>query len=68
MSTSPTENQVQLGCGTLILIAIIVMIFSGGGDIDKLQTSIDELQTKVDRLEQKIDALSQRADAPLRPQ
>ena len=24
------NNSVQLGCGTLIVIAIIVMIFSGG--------------------------------------
>jgi outer membrane murein-binding lipoprotein Lpp len=67
MNTAATDKQVQLGCGTLILIALIVMIFSGGGDIDKLQMSIDELQTKVDRLEQKIDELSQRAEAPPNP-
>ena len=32
MSDSKSDKGVQLGCGTLIVIALIVMIFSGGED------------------------------------
>jgi hypothetical protein len=66
------NNTVQLGCGTLIIIAIIVMIFSGGDDRKKLQRELEAMNQKVDRLEKKLDELSQtlsrqpaRAPAPL---
>jgi outer membrane murein-binding lipoprotein Lpp len=62
MSDSNPNNGVQLGCGTLIVIALIVMFFSGGRDTDKILKSVNELNAKVDRLEQKIDELSKRAD------
>jgi hypothetical protein len=52
------ENKVQLGCGTLIIIALIVMIFSGGRDSDDLHREIEKLQQTVDRLEQKVDELN----------
>jgi len=58
VSDSKTDNKVQLGCGTLIIIALIVMFFSGGRDSKELRKSVDELNSKVDRLEQKIDDLS----------
>ncbi|HUO83730.1 MAG TPA: hypothetical protein VM534_01325 [Thermoanaerobaculia bacterium] len=57
------SNKVQLGCGTLILIALIVLIFSGGpsddveDEVRELQEEIEQLQEQVDRLEQKIDRL-----------
>jgi hypothetical protein len=57
-----TDNKVQLGCGTLIIIALIVMFFSGGRDSEKLRTRVDDLLHKVDRIEKKIDELSQRVD------
>jgi outer membrane murein-binding lipoprotein Lpp len=60
VSDSKTDNKVQLGCGTLIIIALIVMIFSGGQESKELRKSVDELNAKVDRLEQKIDDLSRR--------
>ena len=60
MADSPTDNRVQLGCGTLIIIALIVMFFSGGRDVDRLERSIDELEVKIDRLEMKIDEPSKR--------
>jgi len=56
--------KVQLGCGTLILIALIVLMFSGRGETKKLQSTIDELNAKVDRLEKKIDALAPHSSAP----
>jgi outer membrane murein-binding lipoprotein Lpp len=59
-AVSNTNNTVSLGCGTLIIIALIVLFFSGGRDVDKLQKSIDELESKIDRLEMKLDELSKR--------
>jgi tetrahydromethanopterin S-methyltransferase subunit B len=52
------ETKAQLGCGTLIVIAIIVLIFSGGRDSSKLRREVRELSEKIDRLERKIDDLS----------
>ena len=60
MTDMPTDNKVQLGCGTLIIIAIIVMLFSGGNDSRKLRGQLDDVNRKLDRLEKKIDELSQK--------
>jgi cell division protein FtsL len=54
------NNNVQLGCGTLIIIAIIVMVFSGANDMKGLQRELEEMNQKVDRLEKKLDDLPQR--------
>jgi outer membrane murein-binding lipoprotein Lpp len=62
VSEQRTEHNVQLGCGTLIIIALIVMFFSGGRDSEKLGRHIDDLRQKVDGLERKIDELSQKVD------
>ena len=50
----PGGTRVSLGCGTLILIAIIVAMFSGVGDESE---AIRDLQKEVQTLEQKIDDL-----------
>ena len=50
----PGGARVSLGCGTLILIAIIVAIFSGSGDQTK---AIRALQKDIQALEQKIDSM-----------
>lgn len=60
-------NNVSLGCGTLILIAIIVAMFSGRGDTEELRAEVRELRTQVDRLEVKIDSLTARLAAPGTP-
>lgn len=65
-TNTPQTPKVQLGCGTLILIALIVIIFSDGGSNRKLRKQIELLNEKVDRLERKIDALSV-APAPTPP-
>jgi hypothetical protein len=49
------HRGVSLGCGTLILIALIVMIFSSPGVNDG---AIRELQKEIQTLEQKIDAIA----------
>ena len=64
MNDMPTNNKVQLGCGTLIVIAIIVMLFSGGNDSRKLRGQLDDVNQKLDRLEKKIDELSQKVGQP----
>jgi len=64
MVENPGNNKAQLGCGTLIIIAIIVMLFSGGRESKKLQNQLEEMNRKLDRLEQRLDALSDRVTAP----
>lgn len=62
MTERPAETKAQLGCGTLIIIAIIVMIFSGGRDSSRLRDDVEQLNEKIDRLESKIDELSMRLE------
>lgn len=64
MTDMPTDNKVQLGCGTLIIIAIIVMLFSGGNDSRKLSRQLDDVNRKLDRLEKKVDELSVKLGQP----
>lgn len=53
------QDKVQLGCGTLILIALIVMIFS-----DSNRREIRELNTKLDAIGKKLEAIEQRLGVP----
>lgn len=64
----PVRDNVQLGCGTLIIIAFIVMIFSGKGDVNELRTELRAANHKIDRLEKKIDALSEKLGPQPSPQ
>ena len=45
---------VSLGCGTLILIALIVMFFSGG-DTKKIEREVKELRAEVGALKKTIE-------------
>jgi hypothetical protein len=47
-------HQVSLGCGTLILIALIVLIFSGRGTGD-LEQEVRRLRSEVSDLKRSID-------------
>jgi 1,6-anhydro-N-acetylmuramate kinase len=58
MSEKTDSNGVKLGCGTLIIIALIVMFFSGSRDTREMRARLDELNRRVERIEKKIDALS----------
>lgn len=51
MSDPAPTPTVQLGCGTLILIAIIVAIFSQGGHRDELR----KIQHRLDRIEKLLE-------------
>ena len=62
-------QEVSLGCGTLILIALIVMIFAGRGnddlqrEIEGLRTEVVELRTSIASLEEAIERGQQVAPA-----
>lgn len=57
---SKQTTKVQLGCGTLIIIALIVMMFSGKSDVDDVERDIEELRDQVTRVEAKLDSLNAR--------
>jgi hypothetical protein len=51
------NQKVSLGCGTLILIALIVIIF-GNADSDKLRHDIQTLSNDVKSLQSSIQSQS----------
>jgi hypothetical protein len=54
-----TGNQgVQLGIGTLIIIALIVTMCSGRSEMEKIQKDTTELKKQLGAIEQKLDALA----------
>lgn len=56
-----TGNQsVQLGIGTLIIIALIVSMCSGRSEMEKIQKDTTELNKKLGVIEQKVDELAAR--------
>ena len=66
------RETVQLGCGTLVLIAIIVLVFSGANqtkdierEISHLQAEIAGLRKQVSVLISKVDSLTVTASLPL---
>lgn len=60
MADSQSVQKVQLGCGTLILIALIVLFFSNGGlnrrvDTSQLESDVQQLRSEVRELKQTIN-------------
>ena len=53
----PGDKSVQLGIGTLIIIAIIVSMCSGKGEMEKVQNDTAELRKEVGEINQKLDQL-----------
>lgn len=60
---NPPDQRATLGCGTLILIALIVLIFSNVGDediqedLERMELKIDDLQTAIDEQKSEIEGL-----------
>jgi outer membrane murein-binding lipoprotein Lpp len=56
-----TPHHLNLGCGSLILIAVIVAICSGGGGlagrIERLDADVQQLEKKIDDLGKTLDQL-----------
>ena len=53
MTVEEHSQKVSLGCGTLILIALIVMIF-GSGETDKIEDELRGLRTEITELKTSI--------------
>jgi hypothetical protein len=59
------NQQVQLGIGTLIVIALIVSMCSGRSETEKVQKDTAELKRQVSEINRKLDTLvSQGAPPP----
>jgi hypothetical protein len=56
MADERRTQQVSLGCGTLILIALIVLIFSGRGTGD-LEREVRGLRSEVGELKKEVEGL-----------
>jgi len=59
----PGGPTVGLGCGSLLLIALIVLMFSNRGDtqaIRSLSEDIQAVQEKVDAIEESVNTLAAR--------
>ncbi len=73
MSGDSTQ-KVSLGCGTLILIALIVLLFSNGGgnrtarEITELKNSVTALRSEVVSLRQSIEKQDQLLRLRIPPQ
>jgi hypothetical protein len=50
-------QEVSLGCGTLVLIALIVLIFSGRGSSD-VEREVRRLRSEVTDLKKAVEAQS----------
>ena len=50
----PMNRGVSLGCGTLIIIAIIVAVFSGNNDVSRLSKKVDALTVLVEEIHTSI--------------
>jgi hypothetical protein len=61
------QVKAQLGCGTLVLIALIVMIFSDRSDLSDARNDIRELRDQLTRVEAKLDSLSTRLGSSVAP-
>jgi hypothetical protein len=59
---SSGNNSVQLGVGTLIIVALIVTMCSGRGEIEKVQKDTAELKQQLKVINSKLDALAPNGD------
>jgi uncharacterized protein YoxC len=50
------DNKVSLGCGTLILIVLIVMLFGNVGS-QQLEPQIQSLQSSMQNLERQLEEM-----------
>jgi predicted transcriptional regulator len=55
-------QEVNLGCGALIIIAIIVAVCSGAGktDLGPTERKLDEMDRKLQEIDKKIDEIAKR--------
>ncbi|MEM1083615.1 MAG: hypothetical protein AAGI48_05795 [Verrucomicrobiota bacterium] len=54
MSQPDNSTKASLGCGSLILIAIIVLIFSRSGDTEKLEQELRDARSEIKELKAEV--------------
>ena len=54
------DRSVQLGIGTLIVIALIVTMCSGKGEVEKIRKDTADLKQQVGEINRKLDTLIQK--------
>ncbi len=59
MSESNRSQPVSLGCGTLLLIGLIVLMFSGGGKINDVKEEIGGLKSEIVKLQASVEKQTQ---------
>ena len=57
-NTELGSQGVQLGIGTLIVIAVIVTMCSGRGEMEEIQKDTAQLKQQLGVIEKKLDALT----------
>ncbi|MDF3020197.1 MAG: hypothetical protein K0Q92_1500 [Steroidobacteraceae bacterium] len=57
------NHGVQLGIGTLIIIALIVTMCSGRGEMEKIQKDTAQIKQQLAVMEGKLDALAAQESA-----
>jgi hypothetical protein len=57
-------QEVNLGCGALIIIAIIVAVCSGTGrtDLSPVLNRLDKMEQRMQAIEKKLDELSKKPE------
>ena len=55
------SQGVQLGVGTLIIIALIVSMCSGRSEMEKIQKDTTELKNQLGVIEKNLDSLTRRS-------
>ena len=60
-SGTVNTQAVGLGCGSILIIALIVLVF-GRADVAPLEDKIDALQTEVSQLRSEIAELAEKVE------
>ncbi|QDU45796.1 hypothetical protein Mal52_42920 [Symmachiella dynata] len=62
MADDRRSGPVSLGCGTLIVIGLIVLIFSGGGRIQQMSDDLSNMRTDINNLRTVIEKQNQTSE------
>ncbi len=55
-------GSVSLGCGTLILIAIIVAMFSGSSRVSSLESKVSRMRNTISSMDRELSQLNRKID------
>ncbi len=66
MADDRRSGPVSLGCGTLIVIGLIVLIFSGGGRIQNMEDELRNMSRDVRSLRAVIETQNQTSEQQTR--